>query len=153
LAETLVRRQADFENYRKRIERERAEEGRRAQSRLIEDLLPVLDGFERALSAHDDPAYEEYRKGLEIIYKQLWDTLARHGLERIEAAGKPFDPHVHQAIDRVETHEHPDGTVVDVLQQGYRIHERVLRPSAVRVAVHPAADAPGGRLHSAKKAN
>lgn len=88
LAETLVRRQADFENYRKRIERERAEEGRRAQSRLIEDLLPVLDGFERALSAHDDPAYEEYRKGLEIIYKQLWDTLARHGLERIEAAGK-----------------------------------------------------------------
>jgi molecular chaperone GrpE len=153
LADTLVRRQADFENYRKRIERERAEEGRRAQSRLIEDLLPVLDGFERALSAHDDPAYEEYRKGLEIIYKQLWDTLARHGLERIEAAGKPFDPHVHQAIDRVETLELPDGTVAEVLQQGYRIHDRVLRPSGVRVAVHPAEGAPGGRLHSAKKAN
>src|ERR1700690_4125810 len=119
-AETLVRRQADFENYRKRIERERKDESRRAQSRLIEDLLPVLDGFERALIAHEDPAYEEYRKGLELIYKQLWDTLARHGLERIEAAGKPFDPHVHQAIDRVETREHPDGTVVDVLPQGYR---------------------------------
>lgn len=153
LADTLVRRQADFENYRKRIERERSEEGRRAQARLVEDLLPVLDGFERALSAHDDPAYEEYRKGLEIIYKQLWDTLARHGLERIEAAGKPFDPHVHQAIDRVETLELPDGTVAEVLQQGYRIHDRVLRPSAVRVAVHPAEDASGGRVHSAKKAN
>jgi molecular chaperone GrpE len=153
LAATLVRRQADFENYRKRIDRERAEEGRRAQSRLIEEMLPVLDGFERALSAHDDPAYEEYRKGLELIYKQLWDTLARHGLERIDAAGKPFDPHVHQAIDRVETHEHPDGTVIEVLQQGYRIHDRVLRPSAVRVAVHPAEDARGGHMHSAKKAN
>jgi molecular chaperone GrpE len=153
LADTLVRRQADFENYRKRIERERKDESRRAQSRLIEDLLPVLDGYERALSAHADPAYEEYRKGLELIYKQLWDTLARHGLERIDAEGKPFDPNVHMAIDRVETHDHPDGTVVDVLQQGYRIHDRVLRPSAVRVAVHPAADVPGGHLHSAKKAN
>ena len=153
LADTLVRRQADFENYRKRIERERKDESRRAQSRLIEDLLPVLDGYERALSAHADPAYEEYRKGLELIYKQLWDTLARHGLERIDAEGKPFDPNVHMAIDRVETHDHPDGTVVEVLQQGYRIHDRVLRPSAVRVAVHPAADAPGAHLHSAKKAN
>jgi molecular chaperone GrpE len=153
LADTLVRRQADFENYRKRIERERKEESRRAQSRLIEDLLPVLDGYERALSAHADPAYEEYRKGLELIYKQLWDTLARHGLERIDADGKPFDPNVHMAIDRVETHDHPDGTVIEVLQQGYRIHDRVLRPSAVRVAVHPAEDAGGGHLRSVKKAN
>jgi molecular chaperone GrpE len=153
LADTLVRRQADFENYRKRIERERKDESRRAQSRLIEDLLPVLDGYERALSAHADPAYEEYRKGLELIYKQLWDTLARHGLERIDADGKPFDPNVHMAIDRVETHDHPDGTVIEVLQQGYRIHDRVLRPSAVRVAVHPAEGAGGGHLRSVKKAN
>jgi molecular chaperone GrpE len=153
LADTLVRRQADFENYRKRIERERQEESRRAQSRLIEELLPVLDGFERALSAHDDPAYEEYRKGLEIIYKQFWDTLARQGLERIEANGLPFNPHVHMAIDRVETREHPDGTIVEVLQQGYKLHDRVLRPSAVRVAVHPAEGADGGHLHSANKAN
>ena len=153
LADTLVRRQADFENFRKRLERERHEEGRRAQSRLIDELLPVLDGLDRALSAHDDPAYEEYRKGLELIYKQLWDTLARHGLERIEAQGKPFDPHVHQAIDRLETRDHPDGTVIEVLQQGYRFHDRVLRPSAVRVAVHPADDDSGGHLHSAKRAN
>ena len=135
LMQTLVRRQADFENYRKRVERERQEEGRRGMERLIESLLPVLDGFERALRAHDDPAYEEYRKGLELIYRQLCDALTRQGLERIAAEGKPFDPHFHQAIERVETHEHPEGTIVEVLQDGFLFHGRVLRPSIVRVAV------------------
>lgn len=135
LMQTLVRRQADFENYRKRIERERQEEGRRGVGRILEELLPALDGFDRALRAHDDPAYEEYRKGLELIYRQMWDALAKHGLERIAAKGKVFDPHFHQAIERVETAEHPDGTVVEVLQDGYMFHGRVLRPSIVRVAV------------------
>jgi molecular chaperone GrpE len=113
----------------------------------------VLDGFERALKVHDDPAYEEYRKGVELIYKQLWDTLARQGLERIDAAGKPFDPHVHLAVHRVESTDHPDGTVIEVLQEGYRLHDRVLRPSAVRVAVHPAGHDAGGPLHSTKEVN
>jgi molecular chaperone GrpE len=135
LMQTMVRRQADFENYRKRIERERLEEGRRGVGRVVEELLPALDGFERALRAHDDPAYEEYRKGLELIYRQLWDTLAKHGLERITAEGKLFDPNFHQAIERVETDDHPDGTVLEVLQDGYTYHGRVLRPSIVRVAV------------------
>jgi molecular chaperone GrpE len=137
LMQTMVRRQADFENYRKRVERDREEEGRRGVSRLLEDLIFVLDAFDRALKAHDNPAYEEYRKGLELIYKQLWETAARHGLERIPAADKPFDPRFHQAIDRVETTEHPDGTIVEVLQDGYTFHGRVLRPSIVRVAVAP----------------
>lgn len=137
LMQTLVRRQADFENFRKRIERERQEEGRRGVGKLVTDLLPVLDGLELALRAHDDPAYEEYRKGLELIYRQLFDALARHGLERIAAAGKPFDPYFHQAIERVETSEYPDGTVVEVLQDGYLFHGRVLRPSTVRVSVEP----------------
>jgi molecular chaperone GrpE len=101
---------------------------------LIEDLLPVLDAFERALKAHDDPAYEEYRKGLELIYRQLWDTLARYGLERIAAAGKAFDPHYHQAIERVESEDHPEGTVLEVLQDGFVFHGRVVRPSIVRVS-------------------
>lgn len=136
LTRTLVQRQADFENYRKRIERERQEESRRGVGRVIEDLLPVLDAFDRALKAHDNPEYEEYRKGLEIIYRQLWDLLAKHGLERIQAAGKIFDPHFHQAIERVETSEEPDGTVMEVLQDGFLYHGRVLRPSIVRVAVH-----------------
>lgn len=134
LMQTLVRRQADFENYRKRIERERQEDRRSGAGRLIEDVLPILDAFERALKAYSDPAYEEHRKGLELIYRQLWDTLARHGLERIQAAGKPFDPHYHQAIERVESAEHHDGTVVDVLQDGFLFNGRVLRPSMVRVS-------------------
>ena len=137
LTQTLVRRQADFENYRKRVERDRFEEARRGVARIIEDLLPVLDGFVRALRAHDDPAYEEYRKGLELIYRQLWETLSKHGVERIEAAGKPFDPHFHQAIERVETDEVPDGSVLEVLQEGFLFHGRVLRPSIVRVSVNP----------------
>jgi molecular chaperone GrpE len=134
LMQTLVRRQADFDNYRKRVERERQEDRRHGTGRLIEDLLPVLDAFERALKAHDDPAYEEYRKGLELIYRQLWETLARHGLQRIEALGKPFDPHYHQAIEQVESDEYPEGTVTDVLQDGFLFHGRVVRPSMVRVA-------------------
>lgn len=134
LMQTMVRRQADFENYRKRIERERQEDRRHGTARLIEDLLPVVDAFERAIKAHDDPAYEEHLKGLELIYRQLWETLSRHGLERITAAGKPFDPHYHQAIERVESDEYPEGTVVEVLQDGFIFHGRVLRPSIVRVS-------------------
>ena len=139
LKSTLVRRQADFENFRKRTERERHEESRRAMGHFIQQILPVLDGFERALAVHDNPAYEDYRKGFELIYKQLWESLAKQGLERIEAAGKLFDPHVHMAIERVETADHEDGFVIDVLQHGYSFHGRVLRPATVRVAAAPAA--------------
>lgn len=139
LRKTLIHRQADFENFRKRVERERHEEARRATGVSVQHLLPVLDTFERALAAHDDPAYAEYRKGVELIYKQLWESLAKQGLERIEAQGKPFDPHVHQAIERVETTEHEDGTVIDVMQPGYIFHGRVLRPAIVRVAAAPEA--------------
>ncbi len=138
LRQTLVRRQADFENYRKRIERERLEEAQRSVARLIEGLLPVLDAFERALAAHDDPAYEDYRKGFELIYRQLWDALERQGLNRIEAEGKTFDPHLHHAVERVESEDYEDGEVLEVLQPGYRLRDKVLRPATVRVAVHPA---------------
>jgi molecular chaperone GrpE len=136
LLQTLVRRQADFENFRKRIERDRHEEGRRGVERLIMDLIPVLDGFDRALQAHDDPGYEEYRKGMMLIRKQLFDALARHGLERIDAAGKIFDPRLHQAIERTESNEYPDGFIEHVFQDGYMFHGRVLRPAIVRVVVH-----------------
>jgi molecular chaperone GrpE len=138
LLQTLVRRQADFENFRKRTERDRHEEGRRGVERLMMDLVPVLDGFDRALQGHDAPGYEEYRKGMMLIRKQLFDALARHGLERVDAAGKTFDPHFHQAIERVESSEHPDGFIVHVFQDGYLFHGRVLRPAIVRVVVHSA---------------
>jgi molecular chaperone GrpE len=134
LMDTLVRRQADFDNYRKRIERERGEERKRGAAGIVEHLLPALDALNRALAADSDPAHTEYQKGFEGIRKLLWDTLAKEGLEKIEAAGKPFDPHVHHAIDRVYTSEVPEDTVVEELQAGYVFHGRVLRPAMVRVA-------------------
>jgi len=138
LTQTLVRRQADFDNYRKRVERDRQEEARRGVERMIIDLIPVLDGFDRAIQSHDDPAFEEYRKGVTLIRKQLWDALSRHGLQLIEAENKIFDPHVHQAIERAESNEHPDGFILHVFQDGYTFHGRVIRPAIVRVVVHPA---------------
>ncbi len=136
LLQTMIRRQADFENFRKRTERDRHEEGRRGVERLILDLIPVLDAFDRALQAHDDPAYEEYRKGITLIRKQLWDSIAKHGVQRIDAAGKIFDPHMHQAIERLESQDYQDGFIVAVFQDGYMFHGRVLRPAIVRVAVN-----------------
>lgn len=137
LRHSLVRQQADFSNYRKRAERENREAVQRATARVIEQLIPVIDGFEHALAAHREAEYESYRKGFEIIYKQLLDNLARLGAERIEPLGMLFDPHLHQAMDRAETTEHPDGTILEVFQPGYLYHGRVLRPAMVRVAVRP----------------
>ena len=137
LRQTLLRRQADFDNYRKRIEKERFEDSKRATARVIEGLIPVIDGFEHALAAHREAEYDNYRKGFELIYKQLLDNVAKLGVERIDPVGKSFDPHLHQAVDRAETSEHKDGTILQVFQPGYVFHGRVLRPAMVRVAVHP----------------
>src|SRR5467141_4375116 len=137
LRQTLLRRQADFDNYRKRIEKERAEDSKRYTARVVEALIPVIDGFEHALAAHREAEYENYRKGFELIYKQLLDHLAKLGVERLDPVGKPFDPHLHQAVDRAETKDHEDGTILQVFQPGYVFHGRVLRPAMVRVAVHP----------------
>jgi molecular chaperone GrpE len=135
LRQTLLRRQADFDNYRKRIEKERTEDSKRATARVIEGLIPVIDGFEHALAAHREKEYENYRKGFELIYKQLLDNVTRLGAERIDPVGKQFDPHSHQAMDRLETTDHEDGTIVQTFQPGYVFHGRVLRPAMVRVAV------------------
>lgn len=139
LRQTLLRRQADFDNYRKRIERERVDDGKRATARVVEALIPIVDGFEHALAAHREAEYENYRKGFELIYKQMIDNLAKLGVERIDPAGQQFDPHQHQAVDRAESKEAPDGTVLQVFQAGYLFNGRVLRPAMVRVSVHPAA--------------
>ena len=137
LMKSLVRLQADFENYRKRIERDRSAEYHRAIGSAIEPILPVLDDFARALESHRDPAYDKFREGFDLIYRRLWATLSKMGLQRIEAEGKPFDPHEHQAVERVETDRHEDNVVLGELAPGYRFHDRVLRPAMVRVAVHP----------------
>lgn len=139
LRQTLLRRQADFDNYRKRVEKERSEDSRRSTARVIEGLIPVADSFDQALALHREPEYENYRKGFELIHKQLVDNLARLGAERIDPLGMTFDPHLHQAMDRTETTEHDDGTILQVFQPGYMFHGKVLRPAMVRVAVHPSA--------------
>jgi len=136
LRQTLLRRQADFDNYRKRIEKERGEDSKRYTARMVEALIPVIDGFEHALAAHREPAYENYRKGFELIYKQLLDNLTKLGVERVEPVGQHFDPHLHQAVESTETDEAEDGTILQVYQPGYVFHGRVLRPAMVRVAVH-----------------
>jgi len=149
LMDTLVRRQADFENYRKRIEKERHHDRHRGVEAVIEHILPVLDAFDRALAESDDSAYMEYRKGFELIRRQLWESLAKQGLVRIDAMGQEFNPHFHHAIERVETSEHADGIVIGELQPGYMFHDRVLRPAMVRVATTPESKT----AHASKREN
>lgn len=149
LRNALVRLQADFENYRKRIERERHQERHRGAETLVEHLLPVLDAFDRAISAHPDAAHDEYRTGFQLIRKQLFDALTKQGLQKIETDGKRFDPHMHHAIERRETSDEPDGAILEELQAGYMFHGKVLRPAMVRVAVNPE----GGDLASNSSAN
>ena len=138
LYDQLVRRQADFENYRKRIDREQQEVRQQAEADLILALLPVLDGFERALNSSGENAFhEEYRKGLELIYKQLFDALARRGLKPVKALGETFDPFLHHALEKVETSDFRDQEVIEELQRGYTFKQRLLRPALVKVAVRP----------------
>jgi molecular chaperone GrpE len=139
LRQTLLRRQADFDNYRKRVEKERSEDSRRSTARVIEALIPVVDSFDQALASHREPEYANYRKGFELIHKQLIDNIAKLGAERIDPVGMTFDPHLHQAMDRTETTDKDEGTILQVFQPGYLFHGRVLRPAMVRVAVHPSA--------------
>ncbi|HWG59567.1 MAG TPA: nucleotide exchange factor GrpE [Candidatus Acidoferrales bacterium] len=148
LTNTLLRRQADFDNYRKRIEKERHDDRHRGAETVVEHLLPILDAFDRALAGEHDhkSAHGDYRKGFELIRRQLWDVLSKQGLRRIEANGMEFDPQFHHAIERVESAKHPEGTVIGELQPGYLFHERVLRPAMVRVSTQPEAQS----AHAAK---
>ena len=131
---TLVRRQADFENFKKRVEKEKAQDRQRGIEVTIEQMLPVLDAFDRALAGPVSPENADYRKGFEMIRTQMWNGLAKQGLERIDTKGKEFDPNLHHAIESVPNTEHGEGTVVGEMQPGYRFQGRVLRPAMVRVA-------------------
>src|SRR5882757_8377948 len=136
LVDRLARLQAEFENARKRAAREQQEFREYALADALKSLLPTLDSFERALqtSASDKT---EFRGGVELIYKQLQDALSKLGLRPIPAQGEPFDPHLHQAIEMVDTTEAEDHHVLDELQRGYKLKDRLLRPSMVRVARNP----------------
>ncbi len=135
LKEILVRRQAEFDNFRKRTERERADYMQFAGMDVVRDMLPVLDDFDRALKV--ECGSPDYAKGVEMIYNRTFDILKKMGLDPIESVGKAFDPHLHQAIDRFETNDCPDGTVLSEYQRGYNFKGKLLRPSMVRVSVKP----------------
>jgi molecular chaperone GrpE len=135
--ERFVRLQADFENFRKRTDRERMEEGRYAAGQLVANLLPVLDNLERAL-ASPPPAGEAdraLREGLALVHRQFLEELRRAGLRPVPAVGERFDPMIHDAVETVEAGDAPGDTVVDELMRGYWFHDRLLRPAMVRVAV------------------
>lgn len=133
LQERHLRLRADFDNFRKRMEREREETRRYALSEPLRDLLPVLDNLERAATAQG--RLEDLQRGVEMIARQLAETLRRYGLTEVEAMGAPFDPQVHEAVMREESADVRVPTVVGEMQRGYRLHERLLRPAMVRVAV------------------
>lgn len=135
LQDRLLRSRAEFDNARRRAERERSDYLQFAAMDLVKNVLPVLDDFERALKV--ETSDKEYARGVELIYQRLYETLKKMGLEPIETEGKPFDPNLHQAVERVETDEADDHTVVGEFQRGYNFKGKLLRPAMVRVAVKP----------------
>jgi molecular chaperone GrpE len=135
LQDRLLRLRADFENFRRRAERERSEFLQFAAMDVIANLLPALDDLERALRSPTADA--EYAKGVELIYQGLWEALKRMGLEPIETAGQRFDPALHQAVERVETAEGEDQAILGEFQRGYQFRGKLLRPAMVKVAVRP----------------
>lgn len=137
LAETenrLLRLHADFDNYRRRVRLDmEAAEKYRAQN-LVADLLPILDNFERALQVQvEDEKAKSLLQGMEMVYRSLIEALKKEGVEAIESVGKPFDPHVHQAVMQVDDQNYEPNTVVEEFQKGYKLKDRVIRPAMVKV--------------------
>lgn len=137
LRDRSVRTLADFDNYRKRVTRERREEQRYAVADLAQDILAVVDNLERALRS--EGSGEDLRQGIGMIHQQLQSALGRHGVQRVAALGEPFDPAVHEAVARIEDAGVDEPIVREEMQSGYLLHERLLRPAMVNVAV-PAAE-------------
>lgn len=134
-----LRALADLENYRRRARQERADTARSGEAAILLEVLPVLDGFGRAVEAAEESNdAAALIAGVKMIHDQLLEALKRKGVRPIEAEGAPFDPMYHDAVGKVETAERPDGTVAVEIQKGYMLGDRVLRPSRVLVAVHPA---------------
>jgi len=130
----LQRMQADFDNYRKRTQKEKTELIKYAAERLVGELLPVLDNFDRAVSAAKvNPDFTSFSQGVEMILRQMQTALSKEGLRAMEAVGQPFDPNLHEAVLRVDSEDHPENTVVEELQKGYYLKEKVLRPCMVKV--------------------
>ena len=135
LLDRLARAQAEFENARRRAAKEQQDFRDYATMDSIKLLLPVIDSFERALQVKSEPS--DFRNGIELIYKQLQDALAKVGVNPIVAKGQPFDPRYHEAIEMVETSDAADHSVLEELQRGYKYRDRLLRPAMVKVAKNP----------------
>lgn len=138
LMERLQRTAADYQNFQKRVAKRIDEAVAFAVRDLVLDLLPVIDNFERALeAARTDADPQAFRDGVQLVHDQLIGALARHGIERIDAQGEPFDPEHHEAVSHVPVEEVPPNHVAEVLQTGYRLGERTIRPSRVVVSAPP----------------
>ena len=133
LTDRLLRRQAEFDNFRRRAEREKADVLEFANTDTVRSILPILDDFERALKV--ECTGKEYARGMELIYQRLLDALKKLGLEPISAKGLKFDPNLHHAVDMLETDDAEDHMVLDEYQPGYNFRGRLLRPAMVKVAV------------------
>jgi molecular chaperone GrpE len=135
IQDLLQRRQAEFENYRRRVERERGELLEFASMDTVKALLPILDDFERGLKM--EGGGKEYGRGMELIYQRLYETLKKLGLEPISSEVAVFNPHIHHAVEMVDTKDHADQTILEEYQRGYYFKGRLLRPAMVKVAVNP----------------
>lgn len=133
LHDRLLRQAAEFDNYRKRVDRERRDLSQMAAVDFVQELLPVIDDFERALQS-DAPGAESYRQGLEIIHRALMEMLRKRGVTPIDAVGTPFDPQIHQAVAYEEAPDRRDGEVMEQFTRGYRLGDRLVRPAMVKVA-------------------
>jgi molecular chaperone GrpE len=138
LQDRFLRAQAEFQNFRKRVDKDRLEFNEYASMEACRTLLPIIDDFERALET--ETADKKYAQGLELIRQRLFDALKKLGLEPMVVLGEPFDPHVHHAVEMVETEDAPDHTVLGEFQRGYNFKGRLLRPAMVKVAVEPKRD-------------
>ena len=134
LQDRLLRTAAEFDNYRKRVERERRDFSEFATADVLAELLPIVDNLERALQAPAGPDTEPLRRGVELIHKQMLDLLRKRGVTAIDAAGADFDPNVHEAVVHEASAGHRDGEVIQELQRGYKLGDRLLRPAMVKVA-------------------
>ncbi len=129
---------ADFSNYKRRVEEDKAATGQFANALLLARLLAVLDDYDRALDNVPPDTHDAWVEGIRLVERKLRGLLEAEGVTPIEAVGKPFDPNMHEAVVHEDTTEHPDNTVIDEVQRGYLLHDRVLRPALVRVANNPA---------------
>jgi molecular chaperone GrpE len=134
LHDRLLRKTAEFDNYRKRIERERREQADQAVVELLQDLLLVVDDFDLALNVEAGEGVKSYRKGVELIHSKLQDLLRKRGVRGFEALGEDFDPNVHQAVAHEVSPEHREGEVIGEMRRGYMLGDRLLRPAMVKVA-------------------